>query len=411
MDFFDNFFSDTGNKSDSLNNNSNPSEMDIYKRFMGHFGFYSQDEFNRTFNAPTATNFLLTKLEADLHFSDVANRAKSEGYDFFIFATSSSSSTALKGQGYFGRVLDDKYDFTKNLSITKSQPNNLNIYPVYEPNQASTNIPNPISSTVSNYYIQQALTQTATKLKAEVETAQNNQKKAELLSLAYKKCRIGNPKDVEECVKEFRDKHINNMSTNEDRENTIKTLKDKLNILRLKNRYEAESNNHLINQNSNNNKFFTAIKSTLTDNYNSISNINNAILNVSNKLKTNTSIFSMKAGVVKALTSLGVIMIVLAIGFAAYFAYQAAKKYFPFTLQGFRASQAASSAPPRPSTSASNQRPNRFGNPSAIASSTTSATATAPAPSAPPKPNNTKTNSRRNSSNRSSSSAPNTLGF
>lgn len=393
------------------------SEMDIYKHFMGNFGFYTQAHFDKNYK-DSSGNLLLTQLESNLSFTEVANRAKSEGYDFFIFATPSETSTALKGQGYFGKVLDNNYDFkNNNLSISDSKINYLNVYPVYEASKVSENVPSPITPDVKNYYLQQALTQVATRLKTEVENVQRNQKKAELLSLAYQECRAkysDAPDEVEKCVQNIRDKTSNeNMTSIEDQEKQIKILKDKLNILRLKNRYEAESNNHLINQNSNNNKFFTAIKSTLTDNYNSISKINNAILNVSNKLKTNTSIFGMKSGIVKMLTSLVVIMIVLAIGFAAYFAYQAAKKYFPFTLQGLR----TGATPPKtstPSTTTTTNQPNRFGNPTAPPSAPTPSAPTPSAPSKNSSRNSSRNNSRtgsRNNTRKNSSNAPNTLGF
>ena len=332
------------------------------------------------FGSSNKPNFKLTASRPQIHFCTATTEAKKLGYDYFIFVGTEPHS----GQAYYGNTLDDYYSLS-TVNTSTPAADSYNVYPVYEASKPTTNCSH-VTEQVADYYTRQVLTNMQTKLEKDIKEIQERKKMTDVMANAYKWCEANKQSSdtLENCAKAQYKKNYKFIDSIEDKEAQLKKLNDQLNVLRLKNRYEAEGQNQLSNQNTKNDSFFSSVKTSLTDNYNSISNLNSAILNVSNKLKTNTRIFGMKTNVIGILTTVVITLIVLTVGFMAYFAYQAVKKHFPFTLKGFRASQASASALP-----------------STAASQPSSPTKSSPKPSAASAFSNNKNPSTNNSSSNS----------
>lgn len=323
-----------------------PSEDDEFKKFLGKFGHYTEQSMSSKFGTPKTSNFKLQTSKPNVSFKDANNDAKKLGYDYLIYVGDSPHS----GQAYYGVELDENYNLN-NVSAEDPTSGSFNVYPVYEINDPTKGM-SQIDQSVVNYYTKKVLTNMRSKLEEDIKKIQEQKKMTDAMADAYKWCE-NNSKDfqsVEDCAKIQYEKNYKNIDDINEKQEKLKKLNDQLNILRMKNRYETETKNQLIGHNTKNNTFFSSIKNALTDNHNSISKVKDTILNVSNKLKTNNNILGMRTNVIGTLTTVVIVMIILAIGFLAYFAYQSAKKYFPFTLQGFRASQASASAPPSQSS-------------------------------------------------------------
>lgn len=353
MGLFDsifNFTKEKGVKGDKATNSffsdDKPlSEQELFDRFKGHFGHYTDSTFKSKFGTPSQSpqsNFKLTVSKPGIHFCTAATEAKKLGHDYFIFVGTGPNS----GQAYYGDYLDDDYNLS---TVDTSTPTaaSYNVYPVFEPTKPTTNC-TQVTESVANFYTKQVLTNMRSKLETDIKNIQERKKMTDVMVDAYKWCENNkqSSETIENCAKAQYQKNYKHIDSIENKEAQLKKLNDQLNVLRLKNRYEVESKNQLSNQNTKNDSFFSSIKTALTDNYNSVTSLNNSILNVSNKLKTNTRIFGMKTNVIGVLTTIVITLIVLTIGFMGYFAYQTAKKHFPFTLKGFRASQASASTPP-----------------------------------------------------------------
>lgn len=318
------------------------SEKENFDKFRGHFGHYTAQSFASLFGNPDNHNkFKLEKSQANIHFCQALTTAKKLGYDYFVFV----GDNPHQGQAYYGNALDNHYDLSK-VSTSNPTATSYNVYPVIlanEPNYTCSGV----TEAVAKHYTKLVYKNMSKKLNEDIKNIKERQKMTETMIRAYEYCEANkqNNESVERCAQAQYKKNYKHIDSIEAKEAELKNLNDKLNVLRLKNRYETESQNQLSNQKAKNNSFFQSLKNTLTENYNSIQGVNNAILNVSNKLKTNTNIFGMKSNVVSLLTTVAITLIILGLGFLAYFGYQVAKKYFPSTLQGFRAAQASASAP------------------------------------------------------------------
>ena len=281
-------------------------------------------------------------------FCSVSEASKSEGLQYFVFYNSGGTDDPSSGDGYNGVLLDNKVnDDDDNITLydnttISDKSKKYNIYAVYTDGKCTT-----LNADVVAFYKKSYLENTKNRLEAQLSTLKNKSEYNDALLLAQQVCKEagGSSDQIDKCVQDNYKKLYKNFNTIKEKQQQLTDLNDKLQILRLKNKYETESKNRLVNRNTDNDTLFTTIKKTLTQNFNNITNLNDTIMTISNKLKINNNLYSMKNSIIKVLTTIAIVMIILAIGFAGYFLYNSAKKHFPATLKGFRASQAAASSP------------------------------------------------------------------
>ena len=314
------------------------TEQQLFKeKILGKFGHYTKSQLSNKFKINSATNSKLHKGKAKTSFCEASKTAKKLGYKYFIYTGDDATGSS---DVYYGLALDDDYDLSE---INMSAPNSASLYNVYPVFEGPVDC-QYIDTSVADQYTHKSLTNMQSQLSARLSKVNEQKRVTDFMVKAYAECANSESKNVEECAQktykaEYKDlKQIDSLNAQ------LKDQNKKLNLLRVANRYEKETNNKLNTTKADNDKHYSTIKSTLTENYNSVSNLNDIILNVSNKLKTNTTIFGMKTNIVKVLTTVAIIMIILAIGFGAYFAYQSIKKHVPFS------AQTPSTTPSTPST-------------------------------------------------------------
>ena len=317
------------NLTKELNNDVNKSEAELFKPIVGLFGHYTEEYFNDNLKNK------ITTTKSQISFCDAHNEALKLCYEYFIYVSDHPSS----GQAYYGQALDDDYDYSKLNVKTSSSNDAYNVYPVSQ-NKCSS-----LTTDFINYYNINAIDFEKQNLTNKVADLKEKIHKNQTLIDAYTNCEGQKNRD-EKCIQEYfkkKYKPVNEME--ETKRNTIMANRQ-LNELNTKKAYVAENQDNLCKQCNTNTSYSNFLKSSLTQSSNAVAAINDTINNISNKLKTNTKIFGMKRNVIGVMTTIVIIMIILTIGFVAYFGYKAAQKHFPFTVNGFRASQASASQPP-----------------------------------------------------------------